>query len=82
MARKPAPAKTADDIPPAMDYAQHRGTYTGFLRLVRWTIAALLIIIVALYFFIEGHQPVIGTLLLLAIPAGAVWLAVAGGRRT
>jgi len=31
---------------------------------VKWSIVALLIIVVALYCFIEGGQPVLGTLLL------------------
>lgn len=81
MAKKPSPTTTADEIPPAMDYAQHEGTYRGFLRLTRYTIAALLLVVLALYCFIEAGQPVIGTLLLLAIPAGAVGLVVMGSRR-
>jgi hypothetical protein len=44
--------------------------------LVKWSIVALLIIVVALYCFIEGGQPVLGTLLLLLLPIGAVVLAV------
>ena len=83
MAKKPAQTKTtesADEIPPAMDYAQHEATYEGFLTLVKWTIVALLIVLVALYCFIEAQQPVLGTLLLLLLPIGAVGLAVARTR--
>lgn len=81
MAKKPSPTQTANDIPPAMDYAQHEGTYRGFLQMTRYTIAALLLVVLALYSFIVAGQPVIGTLLLLAIPVGAVGLAVMGSRR-
>jgi hypothetical protein len=35
---------------------------------------------VALYCFIEAHQPIIGTLLLLALPVGAVALIVMRSR--
>ena len=80
MARKAAPTNTADEITTAMDYAQHQATWSGFTALVKWSIVALLIIVIALYFFIEGGQPVLGTLLLLLLPAGAVWLAVTRSR--
>lgn len=76
MARKPATAKTASDMSPTMDYAQHNATYTGFLTLVKWTIAAALITLVALYCFIVANQPVLGTILLLILPVGAVVLLV------
>lgn len=81
MAKKPSPTATADEIPPAMDYAQHEGTYRGFLQMTKYTVAALLLVVLALYSFIEAGQPIIGTLLLLAIPVGAVVLAVLGTRR-
>lgn len=81
MAKNPSPDQTAEEIPPAMDYAQHERTYRGFLQLTRYTIAALLLVILALYSFIVAGQPVMGTLLLLAIPVGAVGLVVMGSRR-
>lgn len=81
MAKKPAAAKTANNIPPAMDYAQHEGTYRAFLQFTKYTIAALVFVLLALYSFIEAHQPVLGTLLLLVIPVGAVWLLVTRARR-
>lgn len=81
MAKKSSPTTIADDIPPAMDYAQHEATYRGFLQMTKYTIAALLLVLLALYSFIEGGQPIIGTLLLLAIPVGAVALVVMGSRR-
>jgi hypothetical protein len=80
MAKKPAAAKSPDEIPPAMDYAQHEATWNGVMALTKWSIVALLLIIIALYCFIEAGQPVIGTLLLLIIPVGAVVLAVTRSR--
>jgi hypothetical protein len=68
------------DRHPDMDYTQHSATYSGFLSMVRWGILACLIIVVSLYCFIEAHQPVLGTLLLLALPVGAVVLFVMKSR--
>jgi hypothetical protein len=82
MARKPATAKTGDETAPTMDYAQHNATYAGFLALVKWTIVALLITVIALYCFIEANQPVLGTILLLIIPVGGVALAVSRARNS
>jgi hypothetical protein len=82
MARKATPTNTTDEITPAMDYAQHNATWNSFVALVKWSCIALLIIVVALYCFIEAGQPVIGTLLLLILPVGAVGLAVARSRTT
>jgi hypothetical protein len=79
MARKPA-TTDPNEIPPAMDYAQHNATYEGFLALVKWGIVGCLIIVLALYCFIEAHQPVLGTLLLLVLPVGAVALFVLRSR--
>jgi hypothetical protein len=81
MAKKPAAPPTPapediQEIPPAMDYAQHQATWNAVTTLVKWSIVALLIVLVALYCFIEGGQPVLGTLLLLLLPIGAVVLAV------
>jgi hypothetical protein len=82
MAKKPAAKAAAEELPPAMDYAQHNGTYEAFMQMLKWSIVALLLIVLALYAFIEGGQPVIGTLLLLLIPVGAIGLVVMGTRRT
>jgi hypothetical protein len=85
MAKNPAQTTTAHDveeIPPAMDYEAHNATYNGFIQMVKWAIIATLIGVVALYFFIIGNQPVVGTVLLLLIPAGAVAAMVMGSRRT
>jgi hypothetical protein len=81
MAKKPAKA-AVEELPPAMDYAQHNATYEGFMQMLKWGIVALLLIVLALYAFIEGGQPLIGTLLLLLIPVGAIGLVVMGTRRT
>ena len=82
MARKPAAAAHADELPPAMDYTQHEATYFGFLTFVKWSIVALVFVVLSLYAFIEAHQPIIGTLLLLAIPVLILGVMVLGSRRT
>ena len=81
MAKKPAAKAAVEELPPAMDYAQHNATYEGFMQMLKWGIVALGLIVLALYAFIEAGQPVIGTLLLLLIPVGAVGLVVMGTRR-
>ena len=80
MAKKPAKA-AVEELPPAMDYAQHNATYDGFMQMLKWGIAALLLIVLALYAFIQAGQPIIGWLLLLAIPVGGVGVFVMGTRR-
>lgn len=81
MAKKPAAKAAAEQLPPAMDYPQHEATYEGFMQMLKWGIASMAVIVVALYAFIEGGQPLIGTLLLLLIPVGAVALVVTGSTR-
>ena len=75
MAKKSA--SHAHETPPAMDYAQHQATWNAFTFLVKWSIIGLGILLVSLYFFIVGGQPLVGGVLLLALIAGAVWLMVA-----
>lgn len=84
MAKPPAPSTPADEneIPPAMDYAAHNATFRGFTQLVKWAIIASIITLVALYFFIIGQQPLVGAVLLLLIPIGAVAALVTGSRRS
>ena len=81
MAKKPAAKAAVEELPPAMDYAQHNATYAGFMQMLKWGIAAVLLIVLALYAFIQAGQPIIGTLLLLAIPVGGIGLVVMGTRR-
>ena len=84
MAKRPANTTAAhdvEDVPPAMDYAAHNATYSGFMTLLKWTIAALGVTAVALYFFIEGQQPLTGAVLLLLIPVGAAAAVVMNSRR-
>ncbi len=75
-------AASADVIPPAMDYAAHHTTYAGFISMVKWSILALGVLVVSLYFFIEGQQPLVATVLLLALPVGAVAKLAMGTRRS
>lgn len=82
MAKKPAAAAHAEELPPAMDYAMHEATYTGFITFVKWGIVSSVLIVLSLYAFIEAHNAIIGTLLLLAIPALIFGVMVLGSRRT
>lgn len=73
MAETPAHTETHES---AMDYAQHEATWNLFVGLVKWGIVSVAFIVLALYAFIEGHNGLVGTLLLLlavVVPiAGAV----------
>jgi hypothetical protein len=82
MAKKPAKAAVVEELPPAMDYAQHNATYEGFMGMLKWGIISAIVVVLALYAFIEGHQPLIGGLLLLLLPVGAIVLMVTKTRRT
>jgi len=82
MAKKPATkAAAVEELPPAMDYAQHNATYNGFMQMVKWGCISAAVIAVALYCFIEAQQPLIGGALLLLLPIGAVVLMVTNTRR-
>ena len=83
MAKKPAAkAAAVEELPPAMDYAQHNATYAGFTQMVKWGCISAAVIAVALYCFIEGHQPLIGGALLLLLPVGAIAFSIMNTRRT
>jgi len=89
MAKKPATRRAAattapahPDVHEAMDWRQHEATYTGFMEFVKWSIVAMALVVVALYCFIEAHNPILGTLALLAIPVGAIGITVIGSRRS
>ena len=44
MAKKPAAkAAAVEELPPAMDYAQHNATYEGFIQMVKWGINIALV---------------------------------------
>lgn len=36
-----------------MDYAQHEGTYNGFLTAIKWTVIGLAITAIVLYFLVQ-----------------------------
>ena len=67
----------AEEMHEAMDYAQHEGTWAGFTVAVKWTIIQMSFLMLALYCFIEAHNPMLGALLLvvavLAIPASMLF---------
>jgi hypothetical protein len=70
-----------DDIP-AMDYPQHEATYRGFLTLVKLAIVNMAFVILALYAFIEGHNAILGVVLLVLSVIVPVGMQLMGGRRT
>lgn len=82
MAKKPAAKAAVEELPPDMDYAQHNATYEGFIQMVKWGCISAAVIVLALYAFIEGQQPLIGALLLLLLPVGAIVLMVTNTRRS
>lgn len=82
MAKKPAAQAAVEELPPAMDYAQHNATYQGFMQMLKWGIISMVLVVLALYAFIEGGQPLIGTLLLLLIPVLIIGSVVMGTRRS
>jgi hypothetical protein len=63
------PSAQLSEIPPAMDYASHLRQFHRFLHLVKWFVIHMAFLLVALYFFLIGGQPIIG----------AVFLAIAVG---
>lgn len=40
------------DPAPGNDYAQHEATYLGFIRLLKWAVAANVIILILLAYFL------------------------------
>ena len=55
---------TPPDFESGMDYASHITTYNRFLNLTKWFTIHLVFIVVALYFFLFGENPTLGTILL------------------
>jgi Ni,Fe-hydrogenase I cytochrome b subunit len=40
------------EIAPGNDYAQHEATYLGFIRLLKWVVAANVIVLILLAYFL------------------------------
>lgn len=78
MAKKPAAAAVAES---PMDYAQHNGTYSSFISLLKASIAALAFLVLALYCFIVAGQPWLGLVLLIIMPVAGV-LAFGSGKKS
>lgn len=52
------------------DFKAHQDTYDLFVLLAKRTIVFFIFVMVALYFFVEAHIPLLGwALLVLALPA-------------
>lgn len=82
MAKNPATTPSdPNEIPPAMDYAAHTGTYAGFISFLKWGIFATILILVALYFFIVAGNTTMGIVFLVALPIVAAARLVMGPRR-
>ena len=63
MARKPA----------SNDMAEHERTYAGFLALTKFSIIALVIVMIALYCLIVASQTILGWILLIAAVPVAIF---------
>ena len=70
----------ADDLPPEMDYKMHKATFDGFISFTKYSIVAMVFVVLSLYCFIEAGQPLLGVLLLLLAPVVAIAMAVMGRR--
>jgi hypothetical protein len=54
MANKPtASQEVTQELPPAMDYAQHEQTYRGFVTVTKYSVLIMAISMVLLYFIIR-----------------------------
>jgi hypothetical protein len=42
-----------ESVSPAMDYKAHEATYQGFLRLTKWAIGIIAVVLVILYFVVK-----------------------------
>jgi len=66
MAKKPVTAGAELTDIPAMDYAEHERTYKGFVELLKLCILGAAILMVGLYFVVQGGQPLLGGILIFA----------------
>lgn len=70
MAKKPSTKSSAVYV---HDMGEHESTYAAFMSLMRFSVIAMIFIVVALYCFIAAEQPLLGWLLVLsAAPAAFV----------
>ncbi len=53
MAKRATAAANTEHLPPEMDYRAHEATYGSFIRVVKWSIALLVVTVIALYFIIR-----------------------------
>ncbi len=70
-------AKTTD----TMDYAEHQRTYALFMRMLKFSIAAMAIGTVALYAFIIEGNFWLGLVLLIAAVAAGIFVSRGKGKR-
>jgi nicotinamide riboside transporter PnuC len=74
-------ADTTETISDAMDYPQHEATYKGFMGMVKWGIIEMVLVVLALFCFIQAGQPWLGGLFLAASVVAPILAALAGPRR-
>lgn len=60
----------------ASDFKAHESTYDGFLALTKWSIIALIFVVLALYCFIVADQAILGGILLVLSVVVPVYQAV------
>jgi hypothetical protein len=60
-----APIDELAESSPDMDFQAHVRTFNAVLSAAKWFIIHIFILLVALYFFAIGNQPVIGIFLIL-----------------
>ena len=70
-------AKTTD----TMDYAEHERTYALFMRMLKFSIAAMAIGTVALYAFIIQGNFVLGLFLLIVAVAAGIFVSRGKGKK-
>lgn len=54
-----------EPVPTDTDMAEHIRTYSGFLKLLRWFVAHVFVMLLALYSFLIAHDGGLGLFLLL-----------------
>ena len=66
-------AQEAEELHEAMDYAQHQGTWSNFVSMVKWSIYLIAFLVLGLFAFVQVNSPLLGVFFfavgILSIPA-------------
>jgi hypothetical protein len=65
------PSPEIEEVPPAMDYSSHQRQFYRFVHLMKWFVIHMAFLLPALYFYLIGGEPVVGTVF-LALAVGAL----------